>query len=474
MMWEPPGRRRAVLRGVALAAALLFGLCLARQLYTQGAPLLGLRGPLVYPLSALAALTVAALALSYGWPRAPVAAGALALAVFVANDRVIASGDTHGAALLPYRILRAGTLTLDGLAPEPRPYWIVERHGHAWSRYPVTAAVLALPVYLPAALGPGKAGGLPEAEKLSAALLCALSVGFVLAALRRAGAPDGLVLASTSLYALASPVLSTAAQALWQHGPGVLGLSGALWAARRARDGARFGLLAGLFCGLAVAARPTNVLLAAGILVGLAPRGLRTLAWGLAGALPFPALLAAYQAAVFGAPWATGYGAESALFTLPLGEGLWAVLFSPTRGLVAFVPWVAVAAAGLVAGARRDVLLRSVAVATVATLLLYAKWHAWWGGWCYGPRYLADLTPVWALGLASTAAFPRRVLLPALAVTGVAALLLNGLGAFASRSPAAQAVYVADGARLAMEGWRWPPARLFVRAPGDAGAPRPP
>ncbi|HEX7623257.1 MAG TPA: hypothetical protein VF400_06765, partial [Anaeromyxobacteraceae bacterium] len=170
------------------------------------------------------------------------------------------------------------------------------------------------------------------------------------------------------------------------------------------------------------------------------------------------------QTVAFGSPWATGYGAESVDFTTPLGEGLWAVLMSPTRGLLTFVPWVAVAALGLARGARRSALVAGVAAGSAATVVLYAKWHAWWGGWCYGPRLLSDLTPVLALGLAFTAGWPRRILVPALVATGVAALALNGLGAFASRSPAAQAVYTADGAAQAMEGWRWPPARLLGAA----------
>ncbi|HVI75608.1 MAG TPA: hypothetical protein VM683_11550 [Anaeromyxobacteraceae bacterium] len=451
-----PAWRRALLALAALLAAVL-----VRQLYTAGAPLPGLRGPGVYPVAALVALCLAGYALPGGWRRAPLAAGALAFAVFVANDRVIASGDTHGTALLPYRIVRDRSLTLDGLIPPPAPYWVVERGGHAWSRYPVAAAVLAVPVYLPAALGPGRPGALPQTEKLAAALFSAVSVGFVLAALRRAGAPPWLVVAATALYALASPVLSTTSQALWQHGPGVLGLSGALWAALRARDDDRWAAVAGAFCGLAIAARPTDVILAAGVVAALAARGWRPLALGVLGTLPGPVLVAAYQVVAFGSPWATGYGSEAAAFTTPLGEGLWAVLLSPTRGLLAFVPWAAVGALGLARGARRDPLAAGVAVATAATLVMYARWHGWWGGWCYGPRLLADVTPALALGLAYAAPWPRRALVPALAATGMLALALNGIGAFASRSAVAQAVYTADGASLAMEGWRWPPARLL-------------
>ena len=407
-------------------------------------------------LAASAALT--------GWRRAPVAAAGLALAVFLANDRVLPSGDTHGAALLPYNIIRHGSLSLEGLVESPMPYWAVERDGRPWSRYPVAAAVLAVPVYLPAALGTGRPGALPQTEKLAAAILASISVGFVLAALLRLGAPRWLALTGTALYALGSPVLSTASQALWQHGPGVLAISGALWGALRARDDPRFDAVTGAFCGLAVAARPTNALVAAAVLASTALRGPRPLARALIGAAGPVALVAAYQALVFGSPFATGYGTEASAFTTPLGEGLRAVIFSPTRGLLAFVPWAALAAIGLVCGARRDPLLALLGVAVVATVLLYARWHAWWGGWCYGPRLLADLSPVLALALGSLADAPRRLLAPALVATGMLAVGLNGFGAFASRSQAARAVYDVRDEAEAMEAWRWPPARLASAA----------
>jgi hypothetical protein len=38
-------------------------------------------------------------------------------------------------------------------------------------------------------------------------------------------------------------------------------------------------------------------------------------------------------------------------------------------------------------------------VGAVLVILLYSRWAKWWGGWTYGPRLLADLSPVLALGL---------------------------------------------------------------------------
>jgi hypothetical protein len=319
-------------------------------------------------------------------------------------------------------------------------------------------------VYLPAALGPGRPGQLPQVEKLAAAVLCAVSTGFVLAAALALSAPRALAAAAALLYAAGSPILSTASQALWQHGPGALALSAALWAALRARSTAReggralaFDLAAGLACGVAVAARPTNVLLAAGVLAATAARGPRPAAAAALAASPPVLLVLAYQAMAFGSPFATGYGAEARGFTAPLAEGLQGLLLSPTRGLLAYAPWAALGALGLGRAARRDPVLAGAAAGAVATVLLFARWHAWWGGWCYGPRMLVELSPVLALGVAALAGARRSWLAPALAVTGALAVAVNGFGVFASRSPAARAVYDVADAREAMEAWRWPP-----------------
>lgn len=453
---------RDSLARTATTVAVVAGAAVALELWRAGSPLGPLRGSLLYPSAVAAALALAARSALSRAPRAPVIAAALSAALFLANDRAIVSGDTHPTGLVPYAALRHGTLSLDPVpVPDPLPYWVVRSGGRIWSRYPVTGALLALPVYVPAALGPGIPGGTHGPEKLAAALMCAASAGFLLAALRRAGAPRWLALVATALYSGASPVLAVASQALWQHAPSVLALSAALWATVRARAGdPRFAAWAGWFAGIAVTARFTDVFAAAALAFTLLPLGARRLgAFALAAAAPVAAL-AAYHAVAFGAPWATGYAGEAAAFATPLAEGLRGVLLSPTRGLLTFVPWTALALAGLALGARRDRLQAALLAATIATILVYAQWHAWWGGWCYGPRMLSDLTPLLAFGLLPLARFPARSVAVALALTGVPAALLCGFGAFSSRSPAARAVYEADGRDLAAEWSRYPPAAM--------------
>lgn len=401
-----------------------------------------------------AAALLAGRALLAPAPRPALVAGLLAFVLFVSNARQLGSGDTRPASALPFLLLRHGTLSLDPLElPDPLPYWVAQREGRRWSEYPVAAGLLAVPFFLPVVLGPSGPWELDEPIKLAGAAMAALSVAFVLALLLRLGASLRFAALVTVLYAAASPVLSVSSQGLWQHGPSTMALAGMLWATLRSREFPRTAWLAGLFAGVAVAARATDVLLVAPAWVALLledrRRGLR---FALAAAGP-ALLLAAYQTYAFGAPWRTGYDFVDA----PSFSGqlhVLEVLFSPTRGLFTFVPWALPALVGLGVLARRDRLWAGLLLGTVATVLLYSAWGHWWGGWSWGPRLLSDLMPVLALGCLPLARVRWGPGL--LAVTGAVALYLHGFYAFHSGSPRAALAYQIRSPAEAMEWARHP------------------
>src|SRR6185295_16001900 len=43
--------------------------------------------------------------------------------------------------------------------------------------------------------------------------------------------------------------------------------------------------------------------------------------------------------------------------------------------------------------------LRGIALGALLVLGVYSRWWEWWGGACYGPRMLADLTPLLAYAI---------------------------------------------------------------------------
>ena len=102
--------------------------------------------------------------------------------------------------------------------------------------------------------------------------------------------------------------------------------------------------------------------------------------------------------------------------------GIFGTLFSPSRGLFIYCPMLAVVFYLLIrnwrALASRLAILSIVSSVTV--LLVVASHQDWWGGNCYGPRYLSDTVP-WLVMLAimALAAMPsasRTLRNPAIAI----------------------------------------------------------
>jgi hypothetical protein len=100
-----------------------------------------------------------------------------------------------------------------------------------------------------------------------------------------------------------------------------------------------------------------------------------------------------------GGPLTTGYAGDHGLrtilpysgrsgFSYPFLFGVLSILFSFGRGLLFFMPGLALAATRRtwdLIGARRLVLLMLVFVSGL--VLVYAKWWAWYGGLSWGPRF---------------------------------------------------------------------------------------
>ena len=85
---------------------------------------------------------------------------------------------------------------------------------------------------------------------------------------------------------------------------------------------------------------------------------------------------------------------------LQVPMGLTGVLVSPSRGLFVFVP-ITVFVIYLALRYWRRLPFRGLALVAFGTIgiqtALISSWHFWWGGYAYGPRYLTDLVPWFAL-----------------------------------------------------------------------------
>ncbi len=340
---------------------------------------------------------------------------ALAMICYNANGKTIGSGDTLPARYLPFSILRQGSFYLDDypFLHHRKAYWARRIGDHYVSSYPVGAPIAALPWYA-AAIVAGteraeqRSGDL---EKLAAAGTVALSVAALYAALCRVSTRRGAFWI-TLAYALGTSSLSLSSQALWQHGPSQLALSVAILCLVRAREAeAPWAGLAGLPLGFAVVCRQTNIalLLPLAVYVALVHRR-QILFFAAAAAVPLSFQLW-YNAAYLGDAFA---------LQVPLGFRFWrgramntlpGLLVSPSRGLFVYSPVLVFSLVGFALAWRKrgDLLVRTLAIGVLLDLAVHARWWVWWGGGCYGPRYLADLTPVLAVAIHPCVGLLERV-----------------------------------------------------------------
>jgi hypothetical protein len=131
-----------------------------------------------------------------------------------------------------------------------------------------------------------------------------------------------------------------------------------------------------------------------------------------------------YNWARFGDLTVTGYLPQES-FSAVWGEGLVGLAISPGRGLIWYAPWLAMILVALPRAWRRCTVATTVATACfVVYLLVYARWHMWHGGYCWGPRFLVPVLPLLGLlAVPAAARWPR--VLGSLATLGVGVNLIG-------------------------------------------------
>jgi hypothetical protein len=230
------------------------------------------------------------------------------------------------------------------------------------------------------------------------------------------------------LLAFGTSMYSIGGMAIWTHGPAAFWLTVALYLLLLPAPSARTGLAAGLALGAAVLIRGTTGLFAAAAVTGLVwQRRWRPLLAVLLGMLPPLAGLFLYNRAYMGDALLGGYAQDNWHTKTPLGLGLGGLLLAPSRGLLIYTPAFLLVPLGLRALLRgpaqatpeqRAMILLWFA-ATGATVFFYARWWCWWGGWCFGPRFLCECAPLLCLLVAFAVASLRS----AAARRGAAALI---------------------------------------------------
>jgi hypothetical protein len=340
--------------------------------------------------------------------------GAMAFLLYshIGHFRAWPSGDTISNKLLPISILERGDLNLDEFVsgiPKDRRYCLRCVEEHEYSIYPVGTPLTALPVYaFFAAVFPKEfhswtwAYAVPEGDNLpnvanfmeqfTASWIGALAVVVFWLICLRVTKDRSASLWFTVAYGVGTSLLSTASLALWQHGPASLFLGLMFLFLLRSEEGGRWPLvLAGLFAGWASVCRPTTVVVIAGFVVWVLWKFRFRAIWFLFScAVPVIGVMI-LNWTLFGNVMG-GYGQFVSAFVPFNGRAMLAILFSPSRGLFLFSPFLLFA---LGMGLRRmwrsplDLSAFCLYAATAAAVF-FSCWSSWSAGSSFGSRYLCE------------------------------------------------------------------------------------
>jgi hypothetical protein len=371
--------------------------------------------------------------------------------LYHSNLRPIPSGDSLCTSLLPLSILLDHSVLLDRFAPwlfANVPYTrevIRTIGGHSYSGYPIWNGVFVTPLYLPLLLVPGLRNWDPGAllalarisEKFVAVAIAASSALVMLALLKRLTS-EIWAWRLTLVYAVATGTWSIASQALWQHTTVEFATVGALYFLERwwqDRGSRRWLTCCGACAACAAMIRPGEVALVIALLTALvstraalADYARFLIAPAIGGALAFAYNFHFFQNATGTYTFAMWAGSA--------WNGVAGLLLSPGRGLLIYMP---VALFGLsaffppAADARRKNRPLLVAASTLIVLHfgVVSRVNLWWGGYCWGPRYLTETLPLFVVLMAlGVAVLERPWVKRAFAVTVVYCVLIQAIGVY--------------------------------------------
>ena len=363
---------------------------------------------------------------------------------------VATSGDSRWTVPVALNLLEHGSTSLEPYAAiafaEPAYRWecIPQQHqqsiaraacqgGRIYASYPVAVAVISAPFIPPLKaltsvvrwlIHPQPTSPVLRAffagdfvasyglvEMLIASALMALAAGVhLLIALEFLPLPLASLL--TFIFALATPVWSTASRSMGNQTPALLMLITAVWLVVLARRCEKFATYAAIPLALAFMMRPTTAIAVAllSIYVGLHYR--RRLASYVAVAAPFAILFFGYNLCVRHHLFQRYFTDPGAWPPASFPERFGLQLVSPSRGLFIFSPVLLFSFYGIWLAWRRrwlHPLAPWLAAIIGGQILLVSKYY--WPGYSYGPRYFTEIIPLLTIFLIPVfqewSAFPR-------------------------------------------------------------------
>ncbi|MBA3995539.1 MAG: hypothetical protein C0469_18630 [Cyanobacteria bacterium DS2.3.42] len=345
------------------------------------------------------------------------------ITIYLANGRPLGSGDTITNTLVGFNLLENHRIDCDNFRGKfhhhANSYWFVDApNGQLVPYYPVGPAIVSFPLcigyWASLKTSPGKIDVTSATfenqrqtfEHLASSVIAATSVVLFFLSSRLLFNLRTSIITSI-VFAFCTNVWVTSSQALWQHGSSNMMTLGSFYALLRANrasgDSAckTWILVAGVCCGMLPAIRPSGLifLLAFGAYCIIHFRkDLWLFGLGLLSCIPTLAYNLKYAGSLLGG-YKTQFNA-SRFSTSNFSAGFTGVLFSPNRGLFVFCPVVVFAWSGIshlvknIRSSDKDnLLLLLFSVASLLHCALFFFFNVWWGGHCYGPRYMTDGLP---------------------------------------------------------------------------------
>jgi hypothetical protein len=335
------------------------------------------------------------------------------LFVFAMGFRYIGAGDTKPNQLLPISIIHKHTFDFNQFVHdhEKLPYWFCNIKGRIVSGYPIVPGILSVPVYFIAyILGFDllKKTGIFVLPMISSLIISSLSVFFMYLCLRYFCKRELTAIFFTLIYSFATCVWSVTCRGLWQHGPSLLFLTISLFLIFSKNK--NFIPYAGFFLGMAVWNRPTNVIIALPLAVYTFLKYKNSyrksiVLFIILGVIPI-SLMCLYSQIYLGSFFALGQGRSSMeinRFDNNFFSGFVGLLISPSHGLFVFSPIFLFSFAFLgymLFSKKSDPIYKYWALSIIIFLSFYSKYFRWWGGHCFGYRYLIELIPLLIISLA--------------------------------------------------------------------------
>ena len=337
--------------------------------------------------------------------------------IYNINFRGIDSGDTVPASLLPFSLLDYHNLYLDKFYHYyyynfDQIWYFREIKGHYLSIYPIVTPILVTFLYIIPYIYL-KLNSIPVdmfhpafsmmvliMQKLSASLIATLSVIFVYLSLKELLDRKTAVVAAL-IYAFATNTWTISSQALWQHGLVELLLSISIFLVLRNEKQSSNKLIVslGIFSGLFVFNRPIDsILLISVIYYIFALKGEKFIYYiisFLISSIPFIFYNLYFFGSFFGgySLLLSGFDLSSDMISRLIG-----LLISPSRGLFIYTPIILMSIVGYfkiyrLPNKRIKVFLLILGLSCLVLLFAYSAFIVWWGGGCYGPRFLTGMLP---------------------------------------------------------------------------------